>query len=118
MHLRQYPTAIATKQLELLELRQTTRRVKDAIALRESLIESAIAFDPDLKNDGQRKAKRIELTQTDQDLIELTERLSELDSQQQRVEIDLNLLLNKFAIAKLEKRQTIAQLETEAQLAS
>jgi hypothetical protein len=46
------------------------------------------------------------------------QRLDDLDDQQQQAEIDLNLLLNKFAIAKLEERQTIAQMKTEARLSA
>lgn len=118
MHLKQYPNAIAAKQTELLELRQTIRQVKETIAGRETNIDQAIAFDADLKNDGQRKAKRAELVRTDLDLLELMQRLDDLADQQQQAEIDLNLLLNKFAIAKLEKRQTIAQMETEARLSA
>ncbi len=116
MHLKQYPNAIAEKQTELLELRQTIRQVKEAIAGRETDIDREIAFNQDLKNDGQRKAKRAELVRTDLDLLALMQRLDDLDDQQQQAEIDLTLLLNKFAIAKLEKRQTIAQMEGEARL--
>jgi len=118
MHLKQYPKAIAAKQTQLLELRQSIATVRETIAGREIDIDRAVAFDPDLKNDGQRKARRAELVRADMDLLYLLERLDELDSQREKAEIELNLLLNQFAIAKLEKRQTIAQMEAEARLAS
>jgi hypothetical protein len=47
MHLKQYPNAIAEKQTELLELRQTIRQVKETIAGRETDIDRAIAFNQD-----------------------------------------------------------------------
>jgi chromosome segregation ATPase len=116
MHLKQYPNTIAAKQTELLELRQRISQVKDEIAERESQIDQVIAFDADLKNDTQRKAKRSERVRTDAELIDLAQQLAELDYQREKAEIELTLLLNKFSIAKLEKRQTIAQMETEARL--
>lgn len=116
MQLKQYPNAIATQQTELLELRQTISQVKEAIADREIKIDWAIAFDAELKNETQRKVKRTELVRADLELGHLQDRLAELDYEQAKAEINLNLLLNQFSIAKLERRRTIAQMETEARL--
>jgi hypothetical protein len=81
--------------------------LNDALAMRENNIDYAIAFDTDLKNEAQRKVKRVELMREDLKLQKLRE----------QAEIDLNCLLNKFAIAKLERRTAIAQMEIEAQIA-
>jgi hypothetical protein len=81
--------------------------LNDALAMRENNIDYAIAFDTDLKNEAQRKVKRVELMREDLKLQKLRE----------QAEIDLNCLLNKFAIAKLERRAAIAQMEIEAQIA-
>jgi hypothetical protein len=118
MHLKQYPKAIATQQTQLLELRQAMRQVRETIAGKEIDIDKAVVFDDTLKNEAQRKVKRSELVHNDVDLLYLLERLDALDDQKKAAEIDLNRLMNQLAIAKLEKRQTIAQMETEARLAS
>jgi hypothetical protein len=75
-----------------------------------------IAFDCDLKNAEQRKSKRMDLIYSNPELASLCSQLAELDYQLEKAEIDLSLIFNQFAIAKLEKRQTIAQLETESRL--
>jgi len=118
MHLKQYPKAIATQQTQLLELRRAIRQTRGTIAGKEIDIDKAVVFDDTLKNEAQRKVKRSELIGNDVDLLHLLERLDELDDQKEAAEIDLNRLMNQLAIAKLEKRQTIAQMETEARLAS
>jgi uncharacterized protein YdcH (DUF465 family) len=118
MHLKQYPNAIAAQQTALMELRQTITQLKATISGQELVIERAIAFDPELKNDNQRKTKRAELAREDAHFQQLQAQLNNLDNAREQAEINLNLLVNKFAIAKLEKRQTIAQMEIEARLAS
>lgn len=116
MYLKQYPNAIANQQTQLLELRQIISQVNEAIASREVEIDQAIAFNPELKNEGQRKVKRVELVKADSALLPLQNRLAELEYEQAKAEINLTLLLNQFAIAKLERRRTIALMETEARL--
>lgn len=116
MYLKQYPNAIANQQTELLELRQTIGQVKTAIASCEAELDRAIAFDAELKNESQRKVKRAELIKADLNLLQLREQLTELEYEHAKAEINLSLLLNQFAIAKLERRRTIAQMETEARL--
>jgi hypothetical protein len=118
MHLKQYPNAIALKQTELMELRQTIAQVRGEMAAHEIEIDRAIAFDSELKNDGQRKTKRAELVRADAELVQLQSQLAELDYTREKADIELNLLINKLAIAKLEKRQTIVQMELESRLAA
>jgi hypothetical protein len=118
MYLKQYPNAIALKQTELLELRQAIAQIQENIALHENQIDYSIAFDTDLKNEAQRKVKRSELMREDVPLLDLRGQLAKLIYQRERLEIDLNCLINKFAIAKLERRAAIAQMEMEAQIAS
>jgi hypothetical protein len=118
MHLKQYPKAIAAQQTQLLELRQAIRQTRGTVAGKELELDRAVAHDDTLKNEAQRKVRRSELVSQDTDLLHLLERLDELDDQKEAAEIELNRLVSQFAIAKLEKRQTIAQMETEARLAS
>jgi hypothetical protein len=109
MHLKQYPKAIALQQTQLAELRQTIRQVKETLAAQELEIDKAVVFDDTLKND---------LVQNDSELLALLGQLTELEDYREAGEIELNRLLNQWTIAKLEKRQTIAQMEIEARLAS
>jgi hypothetical protein len=118
MHLRNYPKAIAAQQTQLDELRREIRQVRELITANELSIDKVVIFDEALKNEGQRKIRRAELIQGEPDLLALLARLAELDDQRALGEIELNRLINQLAIAKLEKRQTIVQMETEARLAS
>ena len=72
-------------------------------------IEKAIASDDTLKNDTQRKAKRLELqlkadyNQMISDILKSKDKISNL-------EIELNLANNRFSVAKLRSRFEIANL--------
>ena len=72
-------------------------------------IEKAIASDDTLKNDTQRKAKRLELqlkadyNQMISDILKSKDKISSL-------EIELNLANNRFSVAKLRSRFEIANL--------
>ena len=77
MTLNDYPQAIADIQKQLLQIQQRLRTAKEAVAFSLSHIDRAIAFDTELKNDTQRKAKRKALMETDSDYIEASQAISE-----------------------------------------
>lgn len=77
-------------------------------------VSQAIAFDANLKNDAQRKAKRVELQQTDGDFYQASLLLKQTKERRDLLAIDLELLRSQFALAKLEKREAIAQMELQA----
>jgi hypothetical protein len=118
MQLKHYPTAIATAQTELNRIKKAIRQTKDLIAKHELPIDKAILFDPELKNEGQRKLARAERIQTDEHLPALYEYLNNLTDGHDAAEVELNAQISRFTVAKLERRQTIAQMETEARLSA
>ncbi|NJO40376.1 MAG: hypothetical protein HC769_02110 [Cyanobacteria bacterium CRU_2_1] len=112
MKLLDYPAAIAEQQRKLLRAEQHVRRLQDVVNHLTAEIDTAIAFDTDLKNDAQRKAKRIELMKS----AEYRKALANLQiTQDQRAEteIDLTLLRNQFSALKLEMREAIATHELQ-----
>ncbi|NJR66777.1 MAG: hypothetical protein HC772_18045 [Leptolyngbyaceae cyanobacterium CRU_2_3] len=110
MLLDQYPQAIATLQRQQLKQEQQVRRFKAILVTLDRELDAAIAYDLELKNDTQRKARRAEL----QALEDYQGALLDLQNAQDRLielEIDLTLLRSQFSVLKLEKRGAIAQLE-------
>ncbi|MDY7022693.1 MAG: hypothetical protein SWJ54_15265 [Cyanobacteriota bacterium] len=118
MNLSDYPQAIANVQQELLKVQQRLRTAKETVAFCLSTIDRAIAFDRELKNDAQRKAKRKELLESDSDYIEASQSLSKLEDLQVELEIELGLLRNQFSVLKLDRRESIAQIEAQVNFAA
>lgn len=110
MKLNEYPIQIANLQRQLLAQEQQVRRLKDTLATFDREIEGTIAFDPDLKNDAQRKAKRAELMATE-DYQGLLLDLRSAQDTQAELEIDLEFLRSQFSVAKLEQREAIVSME-------
>jgi hypothetical protein len=118
MQLNQYPKAIAEAQSQVIRLQQQVRSLKEAIAREEAAIDQEVAFNADLKNDAQRKAKRAELTAQSVLWADLHDALTQDEGQLRDEEIKLGLLLNTFSVLKLERREAIAQLELQARAAA
>lgn len=112
MKLFDYPTAIAHKQRELLRTEQHVRRLQDILNRLTAEIDTTIAFDVELRNDAQRKAKRIELMGSPEYQRAVANLLLAQD-QRAEVDIDLTLLRNQFSVLKLEKRDAIATRELQ-----
>jgi hypothetical protein len=111
MQLHEYPQAIADVQRDLLHSQQHITMLKETVMFCLNTIDRAIAFDTDLKNDAQRKAKRSELKETDSDYIEASLALKKAQDVYAELEIELQLLLNTFSVLKLERREAIASME-------
>ncbi len=114
MKLNQYPEAIAKLQRQILDLDQNIISLAESVKIFEAEIDKAIAFDGSLKNDAQRKAKKIEMQQSDGDYYQSSRLLKETKEKRDSLAIDLELVRNRFTVAKLEKREAIAKLEIEA----
>jgi ABC-type proline/glycine betaine transport system ATPase subunit len=112
MRLLDYPAAIAQKQRELLQTEQHVRRLQDVLNRLTAEIDTTIAFDTELRNDAQRKAKRIELMQA-AEYRKAATNLQIAQDQYAGIEIDLNLLRNQFSVLKLELRESIASRELQ-----
>jgi hypothetical protein len=118
LELNEYPRAIAALQQDLHHSSQQIRRERENLAFCNNAIDRAIAFNSDLKNDTQRKAKRAELCEKDGDYIKASNELKRLEDLRGELEIDLQLLQATFSLLKLERRESIAQMEREAAIAA
>lgn len=112
MKLIDYPIAIAEKQRQLLQTEQHIRRLQDIINRLAAEIDTAIAFDHELKNDAQRKAKRLELMSAPH-YRRAAANLQITQDERAEIEIDLNLLRNQFSVLKLQFREAIAARELQ-----
>lgn len=116
MQLNEYPQAMADLQRELMQLDQQITAQREQVAFCLNCIDRAIAFNQELKNDAQRKAKRTEMMESDADYIQANVELKRLEEIRGQMEIDLKLLANTFSILKLERREAIARLELSSSL--
>ncbi|MBD2156207.1 hypothetical protein [Leptolyngbya sp. FACHB-16] len=112
MKLSDFPGAIAALQQVVRTAKDCRDQTENRLARLKLRVEYAVAFDSDLKNDNQRKAKLGELMST----AEMEEAVTSLNKAQDTVaqaEIELTLMLNQFSVAKLETRQAIATIEMQ-----
>jgi hypothetical protein len=112
--LQQFPEAIADLQRRILRADQQIRQLSESVAIFSAAIDREIAFDPDLKNDAQRRARRSELMESDGDYIEAANALKSAQDQREMLLIELQLLHNQFAVLKLGMREAIALKEMSA----
>ncbi len=112
MRLLDYPANIAQKQRELLQAEQHIRRLQDVLNRLTAEIDTTIAFDTELRNDAQRKAKRLELMKAGEYRKAATN-LQIAQDHRAEIEIDLGLLRNQFSVLKLELRESIAARELQ-----
>jgi len=102
---------------EIYSIEQDLRKAKieltgleDSLDLYKFEVEKAIADDATLKNDNQRKAKRLEL-QNKPDYSQMITSIVKAKDKINHLEIELNLSNNRFSVAKLRSRHEIANLE-------
>ena len=101
---------------EIYSIEQDLRKAKieltgleDSLDLYKFEVEKAIASDDTLKNDNQRKAKRLEL-QNKPDYSQMIANILKAKDKINHIEIELNLSNNRFSVAKLRSRHEIANL--------
>jgi hypothetical protein len=114
MNLNEYPQAIALTETELYTVTVSIDRTRKSITRIELEIDTQIAFNCELKNDAQRKAKRAAMLDQHTQHWEYTEFLEEMKSKEQAVLIELHRLRGEFSVLKLAKREEIARLELQA----
>ena len=112
MKLIDYPAAIAQQQRSLLREEQHVRRLQEVVNRLIAEIDMQIAFDTELKNDAQRKAKRIKLMKAPEYQTAFIN-LQMAHDRRSEIEIDLNLLRNQLSVMKLEMREAIAIRELQ-----
>lgn len=114
LELRDYPELIAEKELAVLRLERQRDRDKNSLESAINAIDREVAFDENLKNDHQRRARRHEILTSQAWHEELTERIDRTEAEIRKAVIELNLLRNQFSIEKLLLRERVALSELAA----
>jgi len=113
MELNHYPGAIAQAAQRVNEVDSEIMAVQQLLNRVEGNADSRSAFDADLKNDLQRKARRFEVLLTDREYQTATNTLMRLTAEKANALAHLEYLRNQFSVAKLETRRAIAQQLTD-----
>ncbi len=109
MRLNQYPYAIAQASRSVNEVDQRMVELRQEIAIAEGKADLIVAFEINLKNDNQRRARRFEILQADPNYQRLQDRLVQLTTDKANAIAHLEHVRNQFSVAKLEARWAIAE---------
>ncbi|AFZ33289.1 hypothetical protein Glo7428_4861 [Gloeocapsa sp. PCC 7428] len=113
MQLSHYPAAIAQAAQRVNELDSQMMAVQQLINREEGNADTRSAFDPELKNDTQRRSRRFELLLVNQEYQTALNTLIQLNAEKANALAHLEYLRNQFSVAKLECRRAIAQQLTD-----
>lgn len=113
MQLNHYPAAIAQAAQRVNEIDSQMFAVQQLINREEGNADRISAFDPDLKNDTQRKARRFEILLKNHEYQTAVTTLMRLTAEKANALAHLEYLRNQFSVAKLEARSAIAQQLTD-----
>lgn len=113
MELSHYPEAIALAAQRVNEIDSQIMAVQQLIDREEGNADTRSAFDSDLKNDSQRKARRFEVLLTNHEYQTAISTSIRLNGEKANALAHLEYLRNQFGVAKLEARRAIAQQLTD-----
>ncbi|MDZ8107277.1 MAG: hypothetical protein RM338_16885 [Nostoc sp. DedQUE12a] len=113
MQLSHYPAAIAQAAQRANEIDSQLMAVQHQINRFEGNADRVAAFEMDLKNDAQRKARRFEVLLVNQEYQKAMDTLIRLTGDKANAIGHLEYLRNQFSVAKLEARLAIAQQLTD-----
>jgi hypothetical protein len=108
--LGQYPDQIAQLQKNILRKDQQIQAVERDIEPMTLEAEKIAYFDPELKNESQRKIRRAEILDTAA-YLEAQQTFEQLKSERAELVIELERVRNHFSVGKLRLREQIASLE-------
>ena len=111
MELNSFPKAIANLQTQIMYLDREIQQHKESIAFHLSSIDKTIAFNKELKNEAQRKAKRAQLIETDPDYTSALYKMRQTTEKREELAIELELHRNLFSVAKIEARAAVFERE-------
>lgn len=111
--LNHYPAAIAQAAQRVNEIDSQLMAVQHQINRFEGNADRSAAFDIDLKNDAQRKARRFEVLLVNQEYQKAMDTLIQLTTEKANAVAHLEYLRNQFSVAKLQARIAIAQQLTD-----
>jgi hypothetical protein len=109
LQLSHYPSAIAQAAQRVNEVDSQLMAVQHQINRFEGNADRISAFEFDLKNDAQRKARRFEVLLVNQEYQKSVDTLIRLTAEKQNAIAHLEYLRNQFSVAKLEARLAIVQ---------
>ncbi|MFN6488115.1 MULTISPECIES: hypothetical protein [unclassified Nostoc] len=109
MQLSHYPAAIAQAAQRANEIDSQLMAVQHQINRFEGNADRIAAFEIDLKNDAQRKARRFEVLLVNQEYQKAIDTQIRLTLDKANAIAHLEYLRNQFSVAKLEARLAIAQ---------
>jgi hypothetical protein len=109
MKLSQYPAAIAQAAQAVNEVDSQLAAVQLQINRLENNADKISAFEPHLKNDNQRKARRFEVLQVNLEYQQAINTMMRLTAEKAHALTHLEYLRNQFSVAKLEVRSAIAR---------
>jgi hypothetical protein len=109
LSLSQYPSAIAQTAESVNEIEHQLMEARQHIARLEGSADRVVAFEINLKNDNQRRARRFEVLQANLEYKHACDSLNRLTTEKSRATARLEHLRNEFSVAKLETRLQIAQ---------
>lgn len=110
MQLHEYPQAIALKECELLTAELVVKGRQTTLSRITAVIDAEIARDETLKNDNQRKARRV-LLLSEPNAEDAVNALELAETQKKEIEIEANQLRSELSVAKLYERRAIAEME-------
>ena len=113
MQLNHYPAAIAQAAQRVNEIDSQIMAVQHLINREEGNADRVSAFEIDLKNDTQRKARRFEALLINHEYQTAVNTLMRLTADKANALAHLEYLRNQFTVAKLETRNAIAQQLTD-----
>ena len=109
LQLSHYPSAIAQAAQRVNEVDSQLMAVQHQINRFEGNADRISAFESDLKNDAQRKARRFEVLLVNQEYQKSVDTLIRLTAEKANAIAHLEYLRNQFSVAKLEARLAIVQ---------
>ncbi len=107
--LSQYPTAIAQAAQAVNEVEHQINEARQHLGRLEGNADRVVAFEANLKNDNQRRARRFEVLQANLEYQHANTALNRLTTDKAHATARLEHLRNEFSVAKLETRLAIAQ---------
>jgi hypothetical protein len=114
LKLSEYPSAIADASMAVNDADAQITKLRRLIVQAENAADVEVAYALDLKNDNQRKARRLEILNSDLSYLATLQSLDEGVAEKSKKMAELERLRNEFSVIKLETRLAIAQIGVEA----
>jgi hypothetical protein len=118
MELTEYPSAIAALAHKVNELTHELYDAEMARAQIEARIDFEAAFNPDLKNDQQRRADRAYKLLQDEEHRAINARCVSLGQKRSAAIVERETAQDKFRVAKLLIEREIAQIQSGGSFSS